>query len=291
MHERSIVSALAAAASLAACFAASPAAALNAVSYVSGKGADAGVCATPASACRTFAYALTQTKAAGEIKAIDAANYGAAAAGLVINKSITITGVPGAGVDMTALDTAIKVSAGGIGVVTLRNLEINGQGVAPNGIFVQSAKRVYISDVTVRNFTGDGIALGNNGGNAAVTIADSTVTNNGFIGVRIEPPGGASLRVNIEHVTSNDNGHSGFLSSSTAKTTIVDSIAEGNLVDGFRLEGNATGLMILSRSVATANGGGIRNVSAGGVVRSYGDNRVNANTTDTAGTIVLVTPQ
>jgi hypothetical protein len=291
MRVSSLVSATAGAAALVVSLGASPALALNAVSYVSGKGSDAGVCATPTTACRTFAYALTQTKSAGEIKAIDAANYGAAAAGLVINKSITITGVPGAGIDMTALDTAIKVSAGGVGVVTLRNLEINGQGVAPNGVFVQSAKRVYISDVTVRNFTGDGIAFGNNGGNAAVTLSNATVTNNGFIGVRIEPPGGATLRVSIDHVISNDNGHSGFLSSSTARTTIVDSIAEGNLVDGYRLEGDSTGLMILSRSVATANGGGIRNVSSGGVIRSYGDNRVNANGTDAAGTINLVAPK
>lgn len=291
MCDRSQISALAVAATLAACFAASPALALNAVSYVSGKGADAGVCATQATACRTFSYALTQTKSAGEIKAIDAANYGAPVGGLVINKSITITGVPGAGIDMTSPDTAIKVSAGGIAVVTLRRLELNGQGVGANGVFVQSAKRVYITEVSVRNFTGDGIGLGNNGGNASATISDSVVTNNGFIGVRIEPPGGASLKANIERVTSNDNGHSGFLSSSTATTTIVDGIAEGNLVDGYRLEGNATGLMILSRSVATGNGGGVRNVSAGGAVRSYGDNRVNANGTDTAGTINLVAPK
>lgn len=271
---------------LAAALAASPALALNAVSYVSGKGADAGLCATPSSACRTFAYALGQTKSAGEIKALDAANYGAPVDGLLINKSITLTGVPGAGIDMASPQTAITVSAGGVGVVTLRHLELNGQGVGANGVFVQSAKRVYIQDVSVRNFTGDGVGFGNNGGNASVTLSDAAVSNNGHIGVRIEPS--ASLKAHVEHVTSNDNGHSGFLSSSNATTTIVDSVAEGNLVDGYRLEGNVSGTMILSRTVATGNGGGIRNASAGGVIRSFGDNRVTANTTDAAGAITLV---
>ncbi|MGC2224939.1 MAG: hypothetical protein WA624_22525 [Methylocella sp.] len=68
------------------CLATVPAWALNDHTYVSGKGVDTGICTTPATACRTFAFAIAQTAASGQIIAIDAANYGA----VTINKSISI---------------------------------------------------------------------------------------------------------------------------------------------------------------------------------------------------------
>lgn len=281
---RNLVSSMAVAVSLVA----SPAMALNVVSYVSGKGADAGACATPATACRTFSFALTQTKASGEIKALDAANYGTNVGTLLINKPITITGVPGAGIVMNSQETAITVSAGQTAVVVLRHLDLNGQVFGANGIFVQSARKVYIDDLSVRNFAGDGIALGENSGGAYATISNSVVTNNGNFGVRIAPAAAVTLKATVDHVTSNDNGHSGFLVSTGATVAIVDSIADGNLVDGFRVEGTATSQMILGRSVATGNGTGIHNVSVGGTVRSYGDNKIYLNTTDTNGAIVTV---
>lgn len=285
MRASSLVSAAAGAAALVVSLGASPALALNAVSYVSGKGSDAGVCATPATACRTFSYALTQTKASGEIKALDPANYGATF-GLVINKPITITGVPGAGIVMSSTDAAITVSAGQNAVVVLRHLDLNGQIYAANGITVLSARKIYIDDVAVRNFAGDGIGLFENNGVTYATVSNSVVTNNGYFGVRIAPS--ATLKATIDHVTSNDNGHSGFLVSSGATAAIVDCIADGNLVDGYRVEGNATSQMILGRSVATGNGAGVHNVSVGGSVRSYGDNKIYLNTTDTVGQIVTV---
>lgn len=287
MRVRSPVSAAIGASALFVSLGASPVLALNAVSYVSGKGSDAGVCSTAATACRTFAYALTQTKASGEIKALDAANYGAAS-GLLINKPITITGVPGAGIDMISPATAITVSAGQNAVVVLRHIELNGQGVGANGVYVQSARKVYFDDLTVRNFTGDGIALGENSGGASATISNTIVTNNGFFGVRIAPALAVTLKATIDHVISNDNGHSGFLVSTGATAAIVDCIADGNLVDGYRVEGNATSQMILGRSVATGNGTGVHNVSVGGTVRSYGDNKIYLNTTDANGQIVTV---
>jgi hypothetical protein len=53
--------------------------------FVSGTGTDSGTCgrATP---CRTFAFALTQTAAGGEIDVLDAAGYGA----VTITKGISI---------------------------------------------------------------------------------------------------------------------------------------------------------------------------------------------------------
>jgi hypothetical protein len=44
--------------------------------FVSGKGTDSGACSL-AAPCRTFAFALTQTAAGGEIDVLDPAGYGA----------------------------------------------------------------------------------------------------------------------------------------------------------------------------------------------------------------------
>lgn len=68
------------------CLASVPAEAIVDHTYVSGKGTDTGGCATPAAACRTFAYAITQTSASGIIIVIDPADY----APVTITKSISI---------------------------------------------------------------------------------------------------------------------------------------------------------------------------------------------------------
>jgi hypothetical protein len=56
------------------CLATVPAWALSDHTYVSGKGADTGACTSPATACRTFGFAIGQTAASGTIIAIDPAN-------------------------------------------------------------------------------------------------------------------------------------------------------------------------------------------------------------------------
>jgi hypothetical protein len=41
------------------------------VTYISGKGTDSGTCASPATPCRTFQFAVNQTAPGGEVKALD----------------------------------------------------------------------------------------------------------------------------------------------------------------------------------------------------------------------------
>ena len=45
---------------------AAPAEALSTVTFVSGKGTDSGTCALPATPCRTFQFAISETSAGGE---------------------------------------------------------------------------------------------------------------------------------------------------------------------------------------------------------------------------------
>jgi hypothetical protein len=54
---------------------AAPAKANVPVTYVSGKGHDSGNCSSPANPCRTFQFAVNQTAAGGEVKALDPADY------------------------------------------------------------------------------------------------------------------------------------------------------------------------------------------------------------------------
>ncbi len=92
--------------------------------WVSGKGTDSGAC-TRAAPCQTFAFALTQTAAGGEIDVLDPAGYGT----VTITKAISIVND---GVGVAAIGTAsgngITINAGASDSVHLRGLTIEGIG-------------------------------------------------------------------------------------------------------------------------------------------------------------------
>jgi hypothetical protein len=282
MRRHALVSALAGFASLAAIAAASPALA-GSVSYVSAKGTDNGNCGLATAPCRTFAYALTQTNASGEIKVLDPGFYNP----VTISKSVTITGVPGAGITMTAANTAITINAGANGIVNLRGIEINGQGIGLAGISVITAKAVNIVDCVVRRVLADGISVSPDSGAVSATISNTISSNNGNFGMQFVPGSGASVKASIDGSTTNDNGFAGVLVSPRASVMITDSNANNNVVDGFRASGDAASLMWLGRNVATGNSVGIDNVTSASV-RSFGDNKVIGNATNTSGAIVIV---
>ena len=105
------------------CLAAAPALAAAPVTFVSGKGTDAGTCASPANPCRSFEFALGQTSPSGEIKALGPADYGS----VTITKSVSITGVEGAGSFRTSAVDSITINAGPNDTVNLSHLTIDGQ--------------------------------------------------------------------------------------------------------------------------------------------------------------------
>jgi hypothetical protein len=172
-------SALAYAAPFLACLGAGPAQAASFVTYVSGKGSDTGTCASPANPCRTFQFAVGQTSANGEIKALDPANY----SGVEINKSISITGVEGAGIDRGGGPVAITINAGPNDVVNLSHLTLDGLKTAQFGIALNRGGSLTITHCTVRNFTGVGIFVDGGGAPSDVTAVDTMATNNrtGFV--------------------------------------------------------------------------------------------------------------
>src|ERR1700730_6876260 len=115
--------------------------------FVSGKGTDTGACPVTAP-CRTFAFALTQTAAGGEIDVVDSAGYGA----MIINKSISIVndGAGVAGIQSVPGMAGVAINAGANDSVHLRGLTIDGLGVGTSGILFNTGGNLTIEDCVVR---------------------------------------------------------------------------------------------------------------------------------------------
>jgi hypothetical protein len=303
--------------------AASPALALTPLAsrtFVSGTGSDTGACplATP---CRTFAYALTQTAASGEIIVLSSAGYGT----LTINQAVSIINVGYfAGVTVGSGATGITINAGTNDAVTLRGLTIDGGGTGSNGIVFNSGGRLTIDQCDVMNFVGGGPTTGNGilmqptSGNQNIFVTNTTVSNNGNVGVYYLPPSGtAAAGIVIDRVRASGNQYgiaiNNFSSSGAATASISNSISSLNFISGFFFENvtasldasnassnsngslgagvilQSTGTLALGRSVLMNNFKyGLNNL--GGIVNSYGDNRIAGNgTAPVNGTISTAT--
>jgi hypothetical protein len=116
--------------------------------WVSGTGTDSGAC-TRAAPCKTFAFALTQTAAGGEIDVLDPAGYGL----VTITKAISIIndGV-GAATIGTSSGNAITINAGATDSVHLRGLTLTGLGSGLSGIVFQAGGNLAIENCVIRNF-------------------------------------------------------------------------------------------------------------------------------------------
>jgi hypothetical protein len=169
------------------CLGATPALALSPVTFVSGKGSDTGTCASPASPCRSFQFAIDQTSAAGEVKALDPAHYGA----MIIAKSISITGVEGAGRTLNLTKDAITINAGPNDRINLSHLTLDGVKVASHGIVLNSGGSLTISHCIVRNFVIHGILLQPTG-KTQFLISDTLVSDNSIRGIIVIPQGGSA---------------------------------------------------------------------------------------------------
>jgi hypothetical protein len=247
------------------------------VTYVSGKGTDAGNCSSPANPCRTFQFAINQTVAGGEVKALDPADYSP----VTITKSISITGVEGAGIDTNGINgIGIKINAAG-STVSIANLLIQSvSGLGSDGIAVfPNSTHVTITHCTVRGF-GTGISL--IGPATFFLIADTVVTNNGD-GISAETLSGGTL----DHVVA--YGNSRGVAAVKSVITAVDTIANNNGT-GFSVA-NLPGItsLFLARSTAIGNSVGVSVGSAPGT--SFGDNHIKGNGTDVQGTLTNIGTQ
>ena len=139
--------------------------------------------------CRTFAAALGQTTAGGEILAIDGSGYGK----VVIDRSVSIIAAPGVfagiGVGAGGNATGVHIATAGVNVV-LRGLTITGQG-GTYGINMTSGASLSIEDCAISNFYGlnqSGLRVS---APAQVRVSDTLFYRNGVNGLGVHIRGGA----------------------------------------------------------------------------------------------------
>jgi hypothetical protein len=148
--------------------------------WVSGVGDDANPCSRTAP-CQTFAGAILKTAAGGEVDNLDTGGFGA----LTITKSITIDGGGGgvaSGMASSGIN-GITVSAGATDVVTIRNVQLQGDlgnGSSPgtaggNGIQFSSGAMLSIDNCKIDGFSNAAI-LANTSANAILNVTNTIIT-------------------------------------------------------------------------------------------------------------------
>jgi hypothetical protein len=288
-----------------AAFSASPAAAQNARSFVSGHGNDANSCLY-AAPCRTFAGAYPKTNAGGEISVLDPAGFGP----LTITHALSIVndGVGEASIVLVAAGSAITINAGASDAVSLRGLTLDGSGTTnTSGIVFNSGAALTVQNCVVRHFNGVGINFQPNAA-SNLAVSNSLLADNAFDGVLIAPTGAGAVTAALNRVEMNNNGRygigisGGFATGGTVDATVFESVAAKIAGFGYYVSTSATmpATLTLVRSVAANNSGGIFASGAGatarlaqsavianttfgwsalnsGVIASYGDNYIDGN--------------
>jgi hypothetical protein len=248
--------------------------------WVSGVGDDANPCSRTAP-CKTFAGAISKTAPGGEIDALDPGGFGA----VTITKAITIDGGGGQVASIVSGATnAINVAAGAGDIVTLRNIQLNGNGVGLIGINYTSGLGLIVEHCNISGFqsgTGTGIHVGTAAG-AALTVHDTYITHN-INGVQLAPTGGA-VAAGFRDVRAEANSGTGFLLGAASAALIDQSTA---LLNATGITVNAGGTLFLGNSEVLGNGTGV-NVVLGGMANSYKTNEINGNGTDVVGTLTVI---
>jgi hypothetical protein len=284
--------------------ASSPALAAANRTFVSGIGTDTGTCAITAP-CRTFAFALTQTAASGEIIVLTSGGYGT----VTITQAVSIINTSNFAGVTVASGNGITINAGANDSVVLRGLTIDGGGAGSNGIVFNSGGELTIDQCNLMNFAGsstagNGILIQPASGSQTIAITNTTASNNEDTGVYYHPLSGstATTAIVIDRVTANNNTYgiqlNNFNSSGIATASVSNSIASFNTLIGFffkaltaSLDASnassnlsegvylASGTLALGRSVLMNNGQYGLDIVAGGTVNSYKDNRIAGNGT------------
>jgi hypothetical protein len=263
---------------------AAPAEAQASRTFVSGMGTDGGAC-TRAVPCKTFAFALTQTNAGGEIDVLDPAGYGA----VTITKSISIVndGVGTAGIKGSS-GNAITINAGASVSVHLRGLTIEGLGSGLNGILFNTGGSLAVENCVIRDFS-NGINIAPTGSAVVTGVLSNVITDNNGNGIIVNgtTSTGASLNVTVvDSVSSNNNTGIAAVSTASGAVTLVmvrNSVASYSGMGLFA----QNAILRVGHSMVTGNTLGV-NVASGGTLFSYGDNDIDGNTTDNTSILTVI---
>jgi hypothetical protein len=234
---------------------AAPAQAQAGRTFVSGKGTDSGRCPVTAP-CRSFAFALAQTAAGGEIDVLDPAGYGS----VIITKEISILndGVGVAGI-RPGSGNGVTINAGASDSVHLRGLTIEGFSSATNGIQFNTGGNLEIEKCVVRGFT-NGINIAPST-SSSFSVSNTIASNNPNDGILVQPNGSAVVSGVFSQVTANNNFKGIFVIGSftpgaSVSVTVADSVTSNNAdsgVEAASASGHGAAAVMLRNSVASYN--------------------------------------
>jgi hypothetical protein len=224
---------------------------------VSVAGSDANDCA-PATPCRSFARAMSQTNATGEILVLDSGGYGA----VTIDRSVSILAAPGVYAGITAPSgNGITLSLPASGKAVIRGLTLEGLGTGTWGIS-GFAGTVHIENCVVNGFQ-SGISVGG----YTATISDTEVRNSASRGIGVANAGNRAV---LERVRLTNNGTWGLIVQDGARATIRNSV-----VSGGGLGAISGGVLNIENTEATRSSTGI--YSDGGAVTRVSNTFVTDN--------------
>jgi hypothetical protein len=230
--------------------------------WVSGVGNDSNDCSRTAP-CLTFAGAIANTAAGGEIDCLDPGGFGT----VTITKAITLDCASGSGRQVGSIlasgsDGIVITGMPAGSSVTIRNLSINGVvGTgAPglNGIrYISGGGALHIENVRIFGFSQKGVDF-ENAAAANLFIRSSQISDNvSGGGIFVKPSGGVLANVSLENVRM-DRNLFGLRVEDGGKVTVKDSVAHANANNGFLAVSSAVAAEInLVRSIASntlANG-------------------------------------
>lgn len=233
----------------------------NASVFVAAKtGNDAHSCGDVRTPCKTFAGAITQVDAGGEIIVIESGDYGP----VTINKAVTInaSGVEAFIHYSYCCGNAITINAGATDTVVLRGLTLN--GATRSGIAASSVGQLFVEHCTIAGYL-VGVYFVAPG--ATLVMRDDDVRRCPGTGVLVEPPAGAgaTVRAVIRDCVFADDGN-GVAAESGAVVTVVHSVAADSFNAGFVVHAltAANADMSLDGVQAVSNRTGLEAASLGG---------------------------
>jgi hypothetical protein len=255
--------------------------------WVSGVGDDVNPCSRTAP-CKTFAGAMSKTALGGEINCLDPAGYG----GVTITKAMTLNCGYTLGSILVAGGPGITVNAGVNDRVSIRGIQFQGVNQTPTpgtiGIRILQAASVSVEDCVISNFGQQGISDTRTAGNTELFIRNTVVSHNNAAGIAFAAA--SPNKASLENVQSINNLFgiavgSGTLAMITrsvfsGNTTGIEADAGGGInIDSSHIAHNTTGVqgasnIRISNSDVTFNGTGFS-----GTTVSYGNNRLQGNTT------------
>jgi len=249
--------------------------------WVAYYGFDSGACGNINAPCATFQQAHNNVAAGGDVGVLTPGDYGSGAgAALNISKSINVTndGTGEASIQTSFFGQGIFIDAGVGGVVSLRGLVIDGQGIGDDGIHIQGASAVHIQNCVIRNFQSSGGGVGIflvPEHNTQLFVSDTIIFNNGSVarsgGIWIRPflsngiNGSANVVLDRVRLENNVRGLwvDGSASSGAGSHVIIrDSVVSGNAADGILATsgpGQAPSFIVVEQTSSVNNAGtGIR---------------------------------